>query len=63
MGEALDLMFQCFKVKQEEQNYQLDVAKKMKETFPIKLEMKKSDNLKYVIDNFRREGHVKGVAV
>ena len=54
MGEALELMFECFKVKQEEQNYQLDVGKKMKETFPIKLEIKKSDNLKYVIDNFRR---------
>ena len=52
MGEALELMFECFKVKQEEQNYQLDVGKKMKETFPIKLEIKKSYNIKYIIDNF-----------
>ena len=53
LGKALELMFECFKVKQEEQNYQPDVGKKTKETFQIKLEIKKSDNIKYVIDNFK----------
>jgi hypothetical protein len=60
MGEALELMFECFKVKEEEQKHQLDVGKKMKETSPIKLKIKKSKNLKHVMDNFQREGYVKG---
>ena len=29
MEEALDLMFQCFKVNPEEQQYQLDVGRKV----------------------------------
>ena len=33
MEEALDLMLQCFKVNPEEQQYQLDVGRKVKEIF------------------------------
>ena len=37
MGEALELMFECFKLKPAEQQYQLDVGKKVKESFPVNL--------------------------
>ena len=60
MGESLELMFECFKIKSENQQYQLEVLDKVKDTFPLKLEMKKFPNDKAVIDNFRREGHVPG---
>jgi hypothetical protein len=60
MGETLEQMFKVFKVSTEDQQYQLDVEEKVKESFLVKLEIKKSKNLKTVIDNFRREGYVKG---
>ena len=60
MGETLEQMFQVFKVNSEDQQYQLDVDEKINESFKVKLEMKKFKNLKAVIDNFRRQGYVKG---
>ena len=60
MGEALEQMFECFKIKSENQQYKLDVLDKVKDTFPLKLEMKKFPNDKAVIDNFRRQGYVPG---
>ena len=58
MGESLEQMFRVFEARPEEQQYQLDVLEKRKESFPVKLENMKSKNLKAIIDNFRREGHV-----
>ena len=49
-----------FKIKPEDQQYQLDVFEKVNDTFNLKLEMKKFANNKAVIDNFRRQGHVPG---
>jgi hypothetical protein len=43
-------MFERFKVKSEEQQYELDVGRK--EPFPVKLEIKKSENLQSVMDKF-----------
>ena len=60
MGESLELMFECFKIISENQQYQLEVLDKVKDTFPLKLEMKKFPNDKAKIDNFKREGHVPG---
>ena len=60
MGESLEQMFECFKIKKENQQYQLDVLDKVKDTFPLKLEMKKLKNDKAVLDNFRRQGYVPG---
>ena len=60
MGESLEQMFICFKVKSEDQQYRLDVLEKVKDTFPLKLEMKKFKGNEAVIDNFRRQGHVPG---
>ena len=60
MGESLEQMFRVFEARPEEQQYQLDVLEKRKESFPVKLENMKSKNLKAIIDNFRREGHVQG---
>ena len=53
-------MLQLFKIKPQDQQYQLDVFEKVNDTFNLKLEMKKCANNKAVIDNFRREGHVPG---
>ena len=60
MGESLEQMFRVFKIKPEDQKYQLDVFEKVNDTFNLKLEMKKFANNKAVIDNFRRQGHVPG---
>ena len=60
MGESLEQMFRVFNVKSEDQQYQLDVIDKVKETFQLKLEMKTFENNEKVIDNFRRQGHVPG---
>ena len=60
MGESLEQMFTVFKVKPQDQQYQLDVSEKVKDTFPFKLELKKSPNTEAIIDNFRRYGHVQG---
>ena len=59
-GETLDLMCQCIKVKQDDQQYEHNVGKKVRESFPVKLKIKKSENLQWVIDNLRREVRVKG---
>ena len=56
MGESLEQMFCVFDVKSEDQQYQLDVIDKVKETFQLKLEMKTFENNEKVIDNFRRRG-------
>ena len=60
MGGSLEQMFTVFKVKPQDQQYQLDVSEKVKDTFPFKLELKKSPNTEAIIDNFRRYGHVQG---
>ena len=44
--------------KVKDAKYQLDVGKKVKE--PVKLEIRKSENLQRVIANIRREGYVRG---
>ena len=51
-------MFEVFKIKSENQQYQLYLFDKVKDTFHLKLDMKKFPNNKSVIDNFKREGHV-----
>ena len=60
MGESLEQMFWVFKVDAEDQHYQLDVFEKVEETFQLRLEMKKSENHKEVIDNFKRQDYVPG---
>ena len=60
MGETLEQMFHVFESSNENQQYQLDVQEKISESFPLKLEMMKSNSLKAIIDNLRREGFVKG---
>ena len=60
MGESLEQMFRVFNVKSEDQQYQLDVIDKVKETFQLKLEIKTFENNEKVIGNFRRQGHVLG---
>jgi hypothetical protein len=60
MGESMEQMFICFKVKSEDQQYKIDVLEKVKDTFPLKLEMKKFKGNEAVKDNFRRQGHVPG---
>ena len=60
MGESLEQMFSVFKVKSKDQQYKLDVFEKVKDTFQLKLEMKKFKDNEAVIDNFRRQGHVPG---
>ena len=60
MGESLEQMFHVFNVKLEDQQYQLDVLDKVKETFQLILEMERFVNNEKVIENFRRQGHVTG---
>ena len=60
MGEALEQMFIVFKVDIEDQQYQLDIKEKSKENFPFTIEIIKSKHSKAMIDNFRRQGYVKG---
>ena len=60
MGETLEQMFHVFKVSSEDQQYQLDLLEKVKETFQLRLEMKNFKDIEKVIDNFRRQGHVQG---
>ena len=60
MGETLEQMFTVFKVKPGNQQYQLDVSEKVKDTFHFKLELKKFSNSEAIVDNFRRQGHVQG---
>ena len=60
MGESLEQMFRVFNVKLGDQQYQLEVLDKVKETFQLKLEMKNFENNEKVIENFRRQGHVPG---
>ena len=47
-------MFSVSKVKSDDQQYQLAVFEKVKETFEVKLEMKKFEDNENVTDNFRR---------
>ena len=58
--ETLEQMFHVFKVNSEDQQYQLDVLEKLKETFQLRLEMKNFKDNEKVIDNFRRQGDVQG---
>jgi hypothetical protein len=60
MRETLKQMFRVFEVESKHQQYKLDVFEKISESFPIKIEIMKSKNVESVMDNFRREGHVKG---
>ena len=45
MGETFDQMFRVFNVSNEEQQYQLDVDEKVKESFQVKLEIRKSKHV------------------
>jgi hypothetical protein len=58
MGQTLKQMFHVFKENSEDQQYQLDVLEKVKETFQLRLEMKKFRDNEKVIDSFIRQGHV-----
>ena len=49
-----------FKVESKDQQYHLNVFEKESESFSIKIEIMKSKYVESVMDNFRREGHVKG---
>ena len=60
MGESLEQMFLVFNVKPEDQQYQRTVLEQEKETFSLKLEMKKFANTDDVVINFTRQGHVPG---
>ena len=53
-------MFRVFEVMSEDQKYQLDVLEKYNDTFEVKIKIMKSKNVKAMIDNFRRNGHVRG---
>ena len=60
MGESLKQMFLVFNVKPEDQQYQHSVLEHEKETFNLKLEMKKFANTEDVVNNLRIYGHVPG---
>ena len=60
MGETLEQMFRVFKIVSKDQQYQLDVLERVNENFPMKIEIKKSKHVESVMENFRRQGHVKG---
>ena len=60
MGETLEQMFRVFDVEPKEQFYKLDIFERTNENFPMKIEIMKSKSVKAVMDNFRRQGHVKG---
>ena len=38
----------------------MEIDEKADERFPVKIDFKKSENLRQVINNFRRDGNVKG---
>ena len=44
----------------EDQQYQLDIKEKLIENVPFTIENIKSKHSKAMIDNFRRQGYVKG---
>ena len=60
MGKALEQMFRVFNVESKGQQYQLNVLDKLNESFPMKIEIMKSENVNRVMDNFKRNGDVKG---
>ena len=60
MGEARKQMFRVFDVEPKEQFYKLDIFERTNENFPMKIKIMKSIYVKSVMDNFRRQGHVKG---
>ena len=60
MGETLEQMFRVFEIESEDQQYQLDVLESVNENFPMKIEIKKSKHVESVMENFRRQGHLKG---
>ena len=60
MEETLTRVFKVFKVDENDRKYELNISDKVGEMFALKVEFKKSKNLKAVIDNFRRDGNVKG---
>ena len=60
LEETLATVFKVFKVKGEDKEYKLKIDEKVGEMFPVKIDFKKSENLRSVINNFRRDGNVKG---
>ena len=49
LGETFDQMFRILKVSNEEQQYQLYVDEKVKESFQVKLEIRKSKHVQGII--------------
>ena len=60
VGESLEQMFCIFKVKSEDQQYKLIVQEKVKESFPLKLELKNFKKNEDVVNNIRTQGYVPG---
>ena len=60
LDEILATVFKVFKVKGEDKDYKMEIDKKVGEKFPVKIDFKKSEQLRNVINNFRRDGNVKG---
>ena len=60
LDETLATVFKVFKVKGEDKDYKMEIDKKVGEMFPVKIDFKKSEQLRNVINNFRRDGNVKG---
>ena len=60
LDETLATVFKVFKVKGEDKDYKMEIDKKVGDKFPVKIDFKKSEQLRNVINNFRRDGNVKG---
>ena len=60
VGESLEHLFPIFKVKSEDQQYKLIVLEKVKDSFPLKLELKNFKKNEDVVNNIRTQGYVQG---
>ena len=60
LEETLATVFKVFKVKGDDKEYKMEIDEKVGDKFPVKIEFKKSENLRAVTNNFRRDGYVEG---
>ena len=60
LEETFKNVFKVFKVNEDDQQFKLKIGSKTGDKFPVKIESRRSKNLNSVIDNFRRDGNVKG---
>ena len=60
LEDTLKNVFKVFKVSEEDKEFELKIGDKIGDKFPIKLEFRNFTRLRDVINNFRRDGNVKG---